>query len=163
MSPACAIIGRLDVLNKWQSTSPSVSRNTQTFDASVDGNLSNDRDSTSVFSKAIGSELFDSLSAKIYLRCQMDFTSNAVRTEVPDFVDLGLLAVNASDKFKTFGNPATRARRPTDVHHWSFLDHAIGEATEVGKSGTRSEPEYSYITDYQNWREIRPLGAKIFE
>ena len=163
MSPSCGISGSLDVLNKWQSTSLSISRNTQKFDASVDGNLANDKDSMSVFSKVIGSELFDSLSANIYLRCQMDFTSNAVRTEAPNFVDLGLLAVNASDEFNTFGTPATRVIRPTDVPHWYLPDHVIGEATAVGMSGTRSEPEYSYKTDYKNWRKIRTLGAKIFE
>ena len=41
VSPACGLSGSLDVINKRQYTSPSVSRNTKCFDASVDGNLAN--------------------------------------------------------------------------------------------------------------------------
>ena len=44
----------LNVLNKRQSTSPSVTRNTQKFDAYVDGNLDDDRDSTSILRKVLG-------------------------------------------------------------------------------------------------------------
>ena len=81
--------GSLYVLNKYQSTSPSVSRNTQNFDASVDENLANDRDSTSIFSKVLGRELSDSLISDIYLHFHMDFMSNAVGTEATNFVNLG--------------------------------------------------------------------------
>ena len=88
-------------------------------------------------------ELSDSISTDIYLICWVDFTSNAVGTEAQNFVHLGPPAVNASDEFNTFGTPATRFRRPTDVPHWYFPDHVIGEATSVGMSGTRSEPDYS--------------------
>ena len=117
VSPTRECSASLDVLNKQKSISPSVSRNTQKFDASVDGNLADDGDSTSIFSKVLGRELPDSLSADIYLRCPMDFTSSAVGTKAPDFVHLDLPAVNTSDEFNTFGAPATRARRPTDGPH----------------------------------------------
>ena len=40
--PTMGHIRSSEDLNKHQSTSPSISRNTQTFDASVDGNLAND-------------------------------------------------------------------------------------------------------------------------
>ena len=95
--PTRGHIGSLDVLNKRQSTSPSASRNNQKFDASVDRNLANDGYSKSIFSKLIGRELFHSPRFYIYSRCRMDFVSNVVGNEVPNFVDLGLLAVNASD------------------------------------------------------------------
>ena len=81
--------GSLDVLNKQQSTSPRVSRNTQKFDASVDKKLANDGYSTSIFSKVIGRELSYSTSADIDFCCRMDFTSNAVRTEAPNLMDFG--------------------------------------------------------------------------
>ena len=111
----------------------------------------------------MGRDISDSLSTDIYLRCRMEFTSNAVRTEATNFVNLGLPAVNALDEFNTFGTPATRVRRPTEGPHWSVLDHIFGEAKVIGMSGTRSELDYSYKTDFQNWREIRTLGAKIFQ
>ena len=138
------IIGSLDVLNKRQSTSPSVSRNIQNFDASIDVNLSDDRDITFIFRKAIGRERSHSRSANIYLRCQMDSTSNAVGTGTPNFVYLGLVAVNALDKFNTFGTPATRVRIPTDGPHFSAPNHVFGEATSVGIFRTRSKLDYSY-------------------
>ena len=105
MSPASGLRGILDVLNKWQSTSPSISRNNQNFDASVGGNLADDRNFTSILSKVIGCKLSDSRSSDIYLHCRMDFTSNAVGTEAPIFVNLGLQAVNTLDAFNTFGTP----------------------------------------------------------
>ena len=46
--------GSLGITNKRQSTYSSVSRNTQKFDASVDGNLADDGDSMSIFRKLLG-------------------------------------------------------------------------------------------------------------
>ena len=119
-------IGSLDVLNKRKSTYPIVSRNTHKFDASVDGNLANDGDSTFIFIKVIGRELPHSPRADIYLRCQMDFMSNAVVKEAPTFVYLGLPVVNALDELNTFGTPATIVIRPKDdpigMRRIMFLD-----------------------------------------
>ena len=83
--------GISDILNKWQYISPSISRNTQKFDTSVDGNLADDGDSTYIFGKVLGQELPDSISYDIYSRCRKDFTSNIVSTEAPNLVNLGLL------------------------------------------------------------------------
>ena len=76
---------------------------------------------------------------------------------------LGLLAVNAPDELNTFDNPTPRVRRPKDVSHWSAPDHVFGEVTAVGMSGTRSEQNYSYKTDFETRRKIRILGAKIVQ
>ena len=108
---------------------------------------------TSILSKLIARELSHSFSANLYLRCRMDFTSNAVGSKAPNFVDLGLPANNTSDEFNAFATPSTRIIRPTDGTHWSASDHIIGEATAVGMSATRSELDYSYKTDFQNGRE----------
>ena len=139
MSLAGGTSGSLDVINKQQSTSPSVIRNAQNFDSSVDGNLADDRDSTSLFRKVLDRELPESISAYIYLRFRMDFTSNSIRSEALNFVNLGLPVVNASYEFNTFGTPASRVRRPTYGPHWSAPDHIFEEATAVGMSRTRSE------------------------
>ena len=138
----------MGVLNKRKSTCPSVIRSTQNFDASVDGNLANDGDSTSIFIKVIGCELFQSTSADMYLRCRMDFTSDTVGTEASNFVDFGIPAVNTSDEFNTFGTTATRVRRPTDGPHYSALNHVFGKAAAVVMSATRSEQNYIYKTDF---------------
>ena len=138
VSPTRWHSGSLEVLNKRQSAPPSVSRDYQKFDASADGKLSNDGDSTSIFSKLIGREMSHIPSADIYSRCQMHFTSNAVVTEAPNFMDLVIPDVNTSNEFNTFGTPTIRIRRTTDGPHWSAPDHIFGEATTFGMSGIRS-------------------------
>ena len=67
VSPTMGHSGSQDILNKRQSKYPRVRRNTQQFDASVDGNLADDRDSKAIFSNVLGHKLSDSLSADIYL------------------------------------------------------------------------------------------------
>ena len=110
--------GNLEILNKRQSTSPSINRNTQIFDAYVDGKLANDGDSMSIFSRLLGRELFHSPSADIFLRCRMDFKSNAIRTKATNFMDLGLPDVNMLYELNTFVAHATRIRMPAYGPHW---------------------------------------------
>ena len=153
MYPASGHSGIFQVLNIRQSTVSDEIRDTQKFDNSVDRKLSNDGDSTSIFSKVIGGELSHSSIAYLYLRCWMDFASNTVRTKAPHFVDLGLPAVNALDEFNIFVTPANRIRNLTDGSHGSAPDHVFGKATAVGMNATISKLGYSYKTDFQNWRK----------
>ena len=67
----------------------------------------------------------------------MDFTSNAVITEAPTFVHLGLPDANALDEFNTFGIPTTIVRRLMDSSYWSAPGHVFGGATAVVMSGIR--------------------------
>ena len=100
--------GSQDILKNWKSTSPSLGRNAQKFDASVDGSLINDGDFVSIFIKVLGHKLVDSISADIYSRCRLEFTSNFVGTKAPDFVHLGIPDVNSSDEFDAFVTPSNR-------------------------------------------------------
>ena len=74
----------LNVLNKQQPTSPSISRNTQQFDTSVEGNFSDDRNYTPILSKVLGQELSDSLIADIYSRywCTSQVTPSETRYQI---------------------------------------------------------------------------------
>ena len=74
----------------------------------------------------------------------MNFLSNIVQTKAPNFVDLGLPAVNTLDEFGILGTPATMIRSTADGYHWSALDNVFGEATAVGMGAARSDQEYSY-------------------
>ena len=118
-------------------------RDTQIFKTFIDGNLAKNGDSTPIFSKVTGREMFHDSSANISLRCRVDFTSNTFRKESPDLKNLGILAVNASDELRSFGTPATIFGRLTDGFNWSAWGNVFGEVTEVGMSGTRSEQNYS--------------------
>ena len=152
MSPSSGNSGSLQVINKRQSTASDEIGSTKKFDTSVDIKLDNDEDSTSILRNVIGRKLSDSFSANLHLRCWMDLSSNTVGTKALHFVDLGILAVNASYEVNIFGTPATRIRRPTYGPHWSAPDHIFGEATAVVMGATKSELEYNYKTDFQNWR-----------
>ena len=92
----------------------------------------------------------------------MDFTSNAVGAEAPDFVYLGLPAVNASDELSSFGTPATRFGRTADGSNWSAPDCVFGEVTAIGVIKTRSEQNYSLKMVLKLGGKISTLGAKIF-
>ena len=73
---------------------------------------------------------------------------------------LGLLAVNASDELRSFGTPATRLGSLADVPNWSAPVHVFGSFTAVGMSGTRSEQNYSYKTDFETKRENQDFGRQ---
>ena len=77
---------------------------------------------------------------------------NAVGTEPPDLMHLGLMAVNALDELRCFGTLATRVGRPTDGFNWSAPGNCFGEVTASGMSGTRSEQNYSYKTGFETRR-----------
>ena len=113
-------------------------RYTQILDTSIDGNLAKNGDSTPIFSKVIGRELSYNSSPDIYSLCRVDLTSNSVGTEAPDFMHLGLPAVNTSDELRSFDTPGTIFGRPMDESNWSAPGHVFGEVTAVGMSGTRS-------------------------
>ena len=137
-------------------------RDAQIFNTSINGNLTNNGDPTPTFSKVIGKELSHKSSVGIYLSCRVNFMRNVVGTEIPDFMHLGLPAVNASDELGSFGTPATRVGRPIYGSNWCVPGHVFGEATAVGVSGTRSEKNYSSKTDFETRRENQDFGRKIF-
>ena len=146
--PACETSGRSQVGKKRQSTSPDEVRNAQKLDTTVDRKFPNDQDYASIFRRVIGHELSQGSSDYLYLSCLMNFSSNIVQSEAPQFVDLGLPAVNTSNEFCIISTPATRIRSPKDGSHWSAPDHVFGEATAVGISGARSDQYYSYKTHF---------------
>ena len=98
-------------------TGPVEVRNAQIFHTFITGNLTNNGDPMTTFRELIGREHSHDSSTKIYLRCRVNFMRNAIGTEIPDFMNLGLPAVHASDELGSFGTPATRVRRPTDEYN----------------------------------------------
>ena len=152
MYPSSGISEILQVANKRQSVSPSFNRNDQKLDTVVDGKSPKDQDSLYIFSKLIDIELSHGYRYNLYLRCQMNFMSDVVQTEAPQFVDLGILAVNRSNEFGVLGTPTTRMRRPSDVSHLSAPDHAFGEATAFVMRAPRSDRDYSYKNEFQIWK-----------
>ena len=54
-----------------------------------------------IFSNVIDPKTFPKESADVYARKRMDFASNSVVAESPNFLDLGLLPANIADKLKS--------------------------------------------------------------
>ena len=123
--PECGTMGGLEILNKHGSTSYVEIRDTQKLDTSIDGNLAEDGDYTTIIRNVIGRELSNDSTTDIYLRCTVEFTSKIVGNKEPNFVHLGLPAFNASDELNPFGNLTTRFRRPTNGSHWSATGHVL--------------------------------------
>ena len=149
--PPCGLNGIMQVENKWQSTSPAVVGNTHKLDAVIDGKLTDDLDSVSIFRKVIVHKLSDGSINDLYLRCRMNFAADVFQTQAPQFMNLGLLTINTLDESGFLVPPATRIRRPTNGSHWSDLDLIFGEATAVGMSAAKSYHDYNYKTDFVIW------------
>ena len=90
----------------------------------------------------------------------MDFASNVVGTEAPNLEDFGLPSVNALEEVNIFSNPANRIIRAYVRNPLVYSESCSGKATVVGMSATRSELDYSYKTDFQNWKENQYFGRQ---
>ena len=75
-----------------------------------------------------------------------------VHTQTPQFMDLGLLTINALYEGIGISNPTTRIRRPSDGAHWSEPNHVFVENTVVGVSEAKSNYYYNYKTEFQIWK-----------
>ena len=118
--------GSPEIVNPHGSAGSVGVMDTQIFNTSIDRNLAKNGDSTPIFSKVIRKKLSHDSISDIYLRCRVDFTSNTIRNEAPDFMHLGILAFNASDELRSFVTPATRFGRPADVSNWYAPGHVFG-------------------------------------
>ena len=84
-SPPYGLSRSLEVVNKRQSTSPGLGGNNQKLDVIV---------YRKNFSKVINHKLSDGSRGWLYLRFRMNFDNYPVQTQAPQFMNLGLLAIN---------------------------------------------------------------------
>ena len=126
------IMGIQDIISPKGPTSYVEVRNALIFNTSVNGNLDKNGNHTSISSKVIVQELSNYSSTNVYSHCRVKFTSNAVGTEAPDFVHLGLPAVNVGNELRSFVTPTTRVGRPMDGSNWSFLVHFLLKLQRLG-------------------------------
>ena len=91
----------------------------------------------------------------------MNLTCDAVLTEIPNFVNLGLSSAHTSDKLGSVSIPTTRIGRPTDGSNWLPPGHIIGEVTADRVRRTRSEQTILPELILKLGGKIKILGAKI--
>ena len=106
-----------------------------------------------IFRKVISDKLSGGSSWYLYTHCRTNLDKFPVQTHTPQFVYIGLLAINALDEGSGIITPSNRIQRPMNGTHWSALNHICGETTAVGVSETNSDCNYNYKTEIQIWKE----------
>ena len=151
-----------DIISPKGPTGSVEVRNAQPFHTFINGNSAKNGGPTPTFSKLIGQELSDNSSAKIYPRCRVSFMHDAVVTEIPNFMNLGLSVVHTSDELGSFSIPATRIGRLKYGSNWLLPSHLIGEVTAARMSGTRSEQNYNSKPYFENRRENQDFERQLW-
>ena len=116
-SPTCGLIGSLQFLNEWHSSSPDWSGKNQKLEAVVDGDLPNALNYVSIFSRVIGHKLYDGSSGDLYSSCRMNFVGDFFQNQAPQLMDLGLPDINTLNEGGVLSTSATRIRRKTVGSH----------------------------------------------
>ena len=84
---------------------------------------------TPIFSEVIGHKTVPDKRADVYTRKWMDFGSNSVLSESPNFMDFGLLPTNKRDKLKSIIVHTTKIKRVTNGSKRLKRTHDISEIT----------------------------------
>ena len=94
------------------------------------------------WSKVIGIKTFTNESADIYARGRMNFWSDTILSESPNFMDLGLSTFNKTDELGSVVVPTARIGRPEDGSNWLLPGHDISEATADIVNRTKANNHY---------------------
>ena len=145
--------GSQDVIIPRGFIVPQWGRDAQPLDTPINGIYSKHRDPAPTWSKLIGSIFTNESSDDVNLRCRMNFTCDAVLTESPNFVNMGLSSVHTSDEIGSVFIPNARIGTLTDGSNWLLTGHRIGEVTVDRVIRMGSEQDYNAKTDFETRRE----------
>ena len=85
----------------------------------------------------------------------MDFASNSVISESPNFMDLGMLPANTTDKLKSVIGPVIIVEGLTGSFEWLAYSHGIVIVAVIRVSKTKVYSDYIKISDFET--------TKVFE
>ena len=91
----------------------------------------------------------------------MNLTRDAVLTETPNFLNVGLLYIHTPYGLRFVFIPTTRVRTPRDGSKLLLPGHRIGEVTLDRVIRMGSEQDYNSKNDFEIGGKIKILGAKI--
>ena len=83
----------------------------------------------------------------------MDFGSDTVLSESPNFMDFGLSSVNTTDELGSVSAPTTRIVRTEYAFNWLPPYHDISEATADRVSGTKAKNHYNFKSEFETMRD----------
>ena len=92
----------------------------------------------------------------------MNFGDNAVFTQNPNSINLGLAPVNTTDKLGSIIAPTTRVGRPVSSSDCIRHGHDIEEATADRVSETRENIDYILKVILKLLEKFRNLSRKMF-
>ena len=153
--------GNQDIISPRGPISPQWSRDADPLDASINGFPAKHRYPTPIFIKEIGRKCIDESSADVNSHCRINFSSDAVFTKIPNFVNMWLASVHTRDEHGSVFVPTTRIGTPTNGYNWLPTRYIIGKVTADRVNRTGSELDYNAKNDFETRREIKILGAKI--
>ena len=85
----------------------------------------------------------------------MNFRSDTVLSENPNFMNFGLSPVNTTDKLGSVIAPTIRVGITTNFSDWLQPWHDIEETKADGVIETKSRNHYNFKSDYETMREIQ--------
>ena len=148
-------IGRQNIEGPRRSIIPQEARNANTLDASINQFPAKHRDPSPGWIKIIGRKVVTNKSADVYVCRRMNFRSDTVLSENPNFMNLGLSPVNTTDKLESVPFPTTIFGRPKNGSNWLQPGHDIKESTAYRVIETRENNHYNFKSDFENMRDIQ--------
>ena len=142
-------IGNQDIFRPSNSSTARKGRNAEPFDASIDGFSAVNEHSTSYFSGVSGAETVSDEVADVNPCERVNFASNAVFSENPKFVDLGLSTNHTANKLKSIIGPDTRVRGLTDSSDGISFSHGIARVTADRVSEAKRYSDYIKNSEFE--------------
>ena len=153
-------MGSQDIDSPSGSIGPQEVRDAQPLDTSIIGIYAEHMEPAPTWSKATVRKFSDKSSSDVYSRCWMKLMHDAVLTESPNFINLGLSYVHTLDELISVFITITRIVRLTDGPNWLPTGHIIGEVTADRVSRMRSEQNYSAKTDFETRGQNQDSGRQ---
>ena len=92
----------------------------------------------------------------------MNFRSDTVLSESPNFMNFGLSYVKTTDKIGSVFVPTTRVGRTTNVSNWILPGHDISKATTDRVSKTNTNNHYTFKSELRLGEKFKILCAQNY-
>ena len=105
------------------------------------------------WSKVIGGKKFTNKSADVYARGEMNFGSDTVLSEIPNFMDFDLSSANTTDELGSIFVPNDIIGRPTNGFNCLQTGNDISKATADRVSRTKAKNYYNFKSEFETRRD----------
>ena len=141
-------IGSQKIKVQSRSIIPQEVRNYEPLDSPINIIPAEHSDPMPTWSKVIGSKQITNKSADIYTCSRMNFRSDTVLSESPNFIHFGVSSIITTDELRYVFVPTTIIGRPTDGSNWLLSGHDINESTAVRLRGTKAKNHYNFKVNF---------------